>query len=175
MASNSSLGAALGGEGTADKIPGGSLPALVLGRLGYTAGAGAPRLVSAEWRGETDRLFGRELEIQVALRDPHNELLTHYLNSAVAAGDVEEARRLIGAGASPNVEVCRFDEDYGGRLIEEPSIFWALTFDSLELLELLLEAGADLVSWCSDLESFYYAFQVSPERARSNAFCQDKP
>ena len=52
-----SLGAALGGEGTADKIPGGSLPALVLSRLGYPTGAGAPRLVSAEWRGETDRLY----------------------------------------------------------------------------------------------------------------------
>ena len=90
-----SLGAAMGGEGTADKIPGGSLPALVLGRLGYPAGAGAPRLVSAEWRGEANRLYGRELEIQVALRDPHNELLTHFLNSAVRAGDIEEARRLI--------------------------------------------------------------------------------
>ena len=33
MASNSSLGAALGGEGTADKIPGRSLRTLVLGRL----------------------------------------------------------------------------------------------------------------------------------------------
>ena len=137
-----SLGAAMGGEGTADKIPGRSLPTLVLGRLGYPAGAGAPRLVSAEWRGETDRLYGRELEIQVALRDPHNELLTHFLNSAVRAGDIEEARRLIGAGASPNVEVCRFvDEAVGSgpgipRMIEEPSLFWALTFDSLELLVL---------------------------------------
>ena len=39
-----SLGAALGGEGTADRLPGRSLPTLVLGRLGYPAGAGAPRL-----------------------------------------------------------------------------------------------------------------------------------
>ena len=73
MASNSSLGAAMGGEGTADKIPGGSLPRLVLGRLGYPAGAGAPRIVCADWRGEADRLYGRELEIQASLRDPHNE------------------------------------------------------------------------------------------------------
>ena len=72
MASNSSLGAAMGGEGTADKIPGRSLRTLVLGRLGYPTGAGAPRLVCADWRGEADRLYGREREIQVALRDPHN-------------------------------------------------------------------------------------------------------
>ena len=129
MASNSSLGAAMGGEGTADKIPGRSLPTLVLGRLGYPTGGGAPRLVSAEWRGETERLYGRELAIQVALRDPHNELLTHYLNSAVAAGDIDEARRLIGAGASPNVEVCRFDERHfvSSWLIEEPSLMFAST------------------------------------------------
>ena len=49
-----SLGAALGGEGTADKLPGRSLSSLVLSRLGYPTGAGAPRLVSAEWRGETE-------------------------------------------------------------------------------------------------------------------------
>ena len=129
MASNSSLGAAMGGEGTADKIPGRSLPTLVLGRLGYPTGGGAPRLGSAEWRGETERLYGRELAIQVALRDPHNELLTHFLNSAVRAGDIEEARRLIGAGASPNVEVCRFDERHfvSSWLIEEPSLMFAST------------------------------------------------
>ena len=125
MASNSSLGAALGGEGTADKLPGRSLPSLVLGRLGYPTGGGAPRLVSAEWRGETERLYGRELEIQVSLRDPHNELLTHFLNSAVKAGNIEAARRLIGAGASPNVEVCRFNEGSLRRLIEEPSLMIA--------------------------------------------------
>ena len=146
MASNSSLGAALGGEGTADKIPGRSLPTLVLGRLGYPAGAGAPRIVCVDWRGEADRLYGRELEIQVALRDPHNELLTHYLNSAVAAGDIDEARRLIGAGASPNVEVCRIDEavEHSTMLPEEPSLMIATwRRSSLEILELLLEAGAD--------------------------------
>ena len=55
-----SLGAALGGEGTADKIPGRSLPALVLGRLGYPTGAGAPRLVCADWRGETERLYAAD-------------------------------------------------------------------------------------------------------------------
>jgi len=141
-----SLGAALGGEGTVDRLPGRSLPTLVLGRLGYPAGAGAPRIVCADWRGEADRLYGRELEIQVALRDPHNELLTHYLNSAVAAGDIDEARRLIGAGASPNVEVCRIDEavEHSTMLPEEPSLMIATwRRSSLEILELLLEAGAD--------------------------------
>ena len=48
MAANSSLGAALGGEGDAERLPGRPLPALVLDRLGYP-GAGAPRLVSAAW------------------------------------------------------------------------------------------------------------------------------
>ena len=106
MASNSSLGAALGGEGTADKIPGRSLPTLVLGRLGYPAGAGAPRLVSAEWRGETDRLYGREREIQGALRDPHNELLTHFLNSAV--------RTLRGHRGGPPAHWRRREPECGG-------------------------------------------------------------
>ena len=64
MAANSSLGAALGGEGDAERLPGRPLPALVLDRLGYPAGAGAPRLVSAAWRREADRLFGRERDLR---------------------------------------------------------------------------------------------------------------
>jgi hypothetical protein len=92
MAANSSLGAALGGVGDAERLPGRPLPALVLDRLGYPVGAGAPRLVSAAWRREADRLFGREREIQLALEGPHDELLALFLNRAVGAKDVEGPR-----------------------------------------------------------------------------------
>ena len=99
MAANSSLGAALGGEGDAERLPGRPLPALVLDRLGYP-GAGAPRLVSMAWRREADRLFGREREIQLALEGPHDELLAHFLNRAVRAKDVDAVRRLLAAGGT---------------------------------------------------------------------------
>lgn len=155
--SNASLGAAMGGAGAAKKLPGTSLPTLVLERLGYQI-SGAPRLVSADWRRESDRLYGREREIQLTLEEPHDELLAHFLNRAVETKAVDEVRRLLAAGADPNAEVQRLLSSTptpGGPTMYRwlnappplelaccwsPALYGASEF---EVCELLLEAGAD--------------------------------
>jgi len=74
--------------------------------------------------------------------------------------------------AERQVWVQRLVMDRRGRNAEERQVYAAedTTPHGVVFCEVQLDEDEDLVSWCSDLASFYYAFLVTAERARSNCF-----